>query len=412
MDIFVSNSTTVTSILAPPSKSVAQRVILASALSSQPLEIFNSGNCDDVIHIKAVAQQLGAKLTQKKHSILINGKQLPIAHTLNCGESGLGIRLTTTVASTFGKKITLIGKGSLLKRPLTQFESFLPKMGVTVKLTNSSVPIYIDGSLQGGDYCVDGSLSSQYISGLLMALPLCKTNSTLNVLNATSTPYIDITLQVLADFGIKISHNNYQNYTILGNQTYTYHSKQTIIEGDWSAASFWVVYGLINSGISISNLKQTSTQADKAILEVIKLVGGDFKWLNGDLLISKNINKPFIFDATHCPDLFPILVVLAASIKGKSVIKGLKRLKHKESDRGVVLQKEFGTLGLKIDLLEDEMTIFGTSTLKSGSIHSTNDHRIAMAAAISSSLTPNGITVIDSESVSKSYPDFWKDIQP
>jgi len=165
---------------------------------------------------------------------------------------------------------------------------------------------------------------------------------------------------------------------------------------------------LIKGKITIKNLKSDSTQADKAILKVVKLIGSDFEWdKNGNLTIIKKELKPFYFDATNCPDLFPILVVLAASISGTSTIVGVNRLKHKESDRGAVLQNEFKKLGLKITIDDDIMTIFGTEELKSGSIAGNNDHRIAMSGAIASVLTSNGITILQSECVNKSYPEFW-----
>ena len=281
-------------------------------------------------------------------------------------------------------------------------------MGVNVSFKNSQLPFTLSGQLHGGNYTVDGSLSSQYISGLLMALPLCNTDSVLNVKNPTSTPYIDITLKVLNTFGIQIQHQNYKTYHIKGNQQYMPQQNSIQIEGDWSGAAFWVVYGLIKGKITISNLKSNSTQADKTILEVIKLVGSDFKWdKNENLIIIKKELKPFTFDATNCPDLFPILVVLAASINGISTIKGVFRLKHKESNRGLVLQNEFKKLGLKIDIKGDVMTIFGTGQLKSACIESNNDHRIAMSAAIASLLTPNGISILQAECVNKSYPEFW-----
>lgn len=406
MEKFVSNTTSITSISVPASKSVAQRVLFGAALSTKPVELFNLGSCDDVLHIKEIIKQLGAEIIEKEHSIIVTGRKYPIASTLNCGESGLGIRLTTSIASTFGKKFTIKGEGSLLKRPLTQFTDFLPQMGVEIN-KDGKLPLQISGSLKGGEYTVDGSLSSQYISGLLMALPLCKEDSILQVTSPTSLPYIDITLSVLEFFGITIENHSYSKYIIKGNQTYTPQKDNITIEGDWSSAAFWVVYGAIKGSIVLTNLDINSTQADKAILDVIKKIGSTYDWIGNDLIITKNRLIPFDFDATNCPDLFPILVVLAASIQGTSVITGVDRLKHKESDRGLVLQTQFSKLGLTINIDGDQMTIYGKGALNSGEIHSNNDHRIAMAGAISASLTDNGITISNAESVNKSYPNFW-----
>lgn len=406
MEKFVSNTLSINSINVPPSKSVAQRVLFGSALSTQSLQISNIGTCDDVLHIKEIIQQLGAQITERQDAIDVLGRKNKIQSTLDCGESGLGIRLTTTIASTFGQNFTILGSGSLIKRPLTQFTDFLPQMGVSIN-EDGQLPLQVSGQLKGGEYTVDGSLSSQYISGLLMALPLCQQDSILHVTSPTSLPYIDITLSVLAFFGIKIVHDKYETYTIKGNQTYRPNRPETTIEGDWSSAAFWIVYGTINGKVKLKNLVKNSTQADKAILDVITQVGSKFEWEKEDLIISKAELIPFEFNASNCPDLFPILVVLAASINGTSIITGVNRLKHKESDRGLVLQTEFKKLGLDIDIEGDKMTIYGTGHLNSGEIHSNNDHRIAMAGAIAATLTNHGITILNAQSVNKSYPNFW-----
>jgi 3-phosphoshikimate 1-carboxyvinyltransferase len=409
MEKFIPNNTSISKVIAPASKSVAQRVILAAAMSKYLTTIKNTGSCDDVEHIKGIASQLGAEVSENDNTLVVTGHVNNVSRTLNCGESGLGIRLTTTIASTFGGNFTIIGNGSLLKRPLTQFADFLPKMGVETTFNDGCLPLKLSGQLLGGNYTVDGSLSSQYISGLLMALPLCNNDSNLQVKSPTSIPYIDITLDVLNTFGIKVEHDEkYENYIIKGNQNYQPKIETINIEGDWSGAAFWVVYGLIKGNVRIQNLNKTSTQADIAILEVVKLVGSNYSWNDSELHVTKNELNPFNFDATHCPDLFPILVTLAASINGTSTISGVNRLKHKESNRGLVLQNEFEKLALKIELNEDLMTIYGTGQLTDGKINSNNDHRIAMTAAIASLLTPNGINIVGAESVNKSSPEFWE----
>jgi len=406
MDKIISNNYSVQSIKAPASKSLVQRVLLASTLSNKSIKINHIGYCDDVLHLKSVIKQLGAECVEKNDSISVTGLVNAVSTELNCGESGLGIRLTTPIASTFGKSFKISGKGSLLKRPLTQFTNFLPKMGVKIN-ADGQLPLQISGQLKGGVYTIDGSLSSQYISGLLMALPLCTEDSILHVKSPTSIPYIDITLSVLDFFNIKIRNENYTTFHIKGRQHYLPKNTEFNIEGDWSGSSFWIVYGLLKGKIEIENLKQDSTQADKAILEVVKLVGSDYEWKNNVLTIIKKSLNPFVFDATNCPDLFPALVTLAAGIKGNSTIKGVNRLKHKESDRGLVLQAEFKKLGLTIDIAGDEMTIYGKGQLNSSIIDSNNDHRIAMTCAIASILTKKGITITNAESVNKSYPEFW-----
>lgn len=408
MAIFVPNNCLKLTIEAPASKSYAQRVLLAASLCKKPIEIKNTGHCEDVMFIIDVVKQLGTEVQKSTTGFILSPQKNKLKTNLNCGESGLGIRLTTPIAASFGGTFFINGEGSLVSRPLSPFEGFLPKMGVEVELNKGYLPLQINGKLQGGNYTVDGSLSSQYISGLLMALPLCSNDSGLTVLSSKSTPYIDITLEILQIFGIEVINNNYQEYKIKGNQTYVSPKQPIAIEGDWSGAAFWIVFGLIKGEISIEQLNPNSTQADKEILKVVEQIGAQFEWKNNVLRIKKGNHHAFSFDATHCPDLFPILVVLAASIKGISRIKGVHRLKHKESDRATVLIKEFGALGLKIDIENDEMIIHGTGELNSGTIHSHNDHRIAMSGAITASITPQGITIEGEESVGKSYPEFWE----
>jgi len=408
LSIFISNTINIKQITAPASKSVAQRILLACALSHQEIQINHIGQSDDVLNILKICKQLGAEVKKiNAQSIVIKGRVNPPKKNLNVGESGLGVRLTTPIASTFNQAFIINGEGSLLNRPLIQFNDFLPQMGVDFSFNNQHLPISISGKLKGGDYTVDGSLSSQYISGLLMALPLAQNNSVLNVSSPTSIPYIDITLEVLKNFSIDIENDNYTTFKIKGNQVYHPQQKIINIEGDWSGASFWIVYGLIKGKMEISNLNSQSTQADKAILKVIELVGGNYQWQNNNLIISSSILKPFEFDATHCPDLFPPLVTLAAAIKGTSIIKGVNRLIHKESNRAATLKTEFEKLGLEIELNGDTMHIHGTSQLKSARVNSNNDHRIAMCLGIASILTDDGIEITNEKCVNKSYSEFW-----
>lgn len=411
MEKFVSNNTDVTLVVAPASKSYAQRILLAAALCKDKIDIKGIGNSNDVRAIVAIVDQLGAEVEGNTELISVHGQQSELDYHLKCGESGLGLRLTVPIAASFGGDFEISGEGSLLKRPITQFLAFLPKMGIETRLTENGLPLFINGILKSGEYTVDGSLSSQYISGLIMALLNLNEDSILNVQNPTSLPYIDITLDVLKSFGIEIINDNYKKYTIKGAQNFCLNQNEITVEGDWSGAAFWIVYGMIKGGVTIENLNKKSVQADKEIIEVIKKVGGEINWTNEMTLEIKNTTEmaSFDFDATQCPDLFPVLVVLAASIKGESTIHGVHRLKYKESDRGEVLVSEFRKLGLEIKISEDRMIIDGTGELNSGTINSFNDHRIAMAFSIAAMLTKNGLTIQEAECVNKSYPSFFEE---
>ena len=408
MEIFVPNNSQISFIEIPPSKSYAQRAILAAALSSSNSIIVNAGKSDDVINMLAAIKSLGAIVEEKENTFSIVGRQNKPGQIIQCGESGLGTRLLASVVPTLENSFELNGEGSLLKRPMTDLEEFLPKFGVTCKTNNGFLPIHLDGKLHGGNVQLDGSKSSQYLSGLLMALPLCKEDSVLEVSNLTSKPYIDITLDVLEQFGIEIENQNYSTFKIKGNQTYKLKEKIFVVEGDYSGAAFWLVLGAIsNQKITIKSLKKYSVQADRSIVSLLEKVGAKTGWGRAQLFVEKETLIPFEFDANDCPDLIPALVVLAAACKGTSRIAGANRLIHKESNRALVLQKEFAGLDLKIENENDLLIVHGTGKLKTGTIDSNNDHRIAMAGAIASCLTDSGITIKNADAVSKSYPDFW-----
>lgn len=395
-------------IKAPASKSYAQRAILAAALTEGKSEIINFGTSNDVEHIIQIAKQLGAEISRDGQRLSIKGHVYPLSNELNCGESGLGVRLTTAIAAALGGTFEITGEGSLLSRPMTQFEEILPKLGVEVISNEGQLPLKISGQLKGGNFEVDGSLSSQFLSGLLMALPLAEEDSWIQVNNLNSLPYIDMTVDVLNRFGIMIGVQE-NVYFVKGQQAYR--ADDFDVEGDWSGAAFWVVYGCISNGIIIENINMFSSQADAAIVEILDLCGGKYEWTDeGDLQVFSSEVQPFEADLTHCPDLFPPTVILAAAAQGKTILKGAHRLKHKESDRASVLQKEMSKLGLKIEIQEDEMIIHGQGYLSDGTIDSHNDHRIAMAGAIAAILTKNGVKIEDASAVSKSYPEFWSQI--
>lgn len=396
-------------VVAPASKSYAQRAILAAALSSETSIIRSFGSSADVEHIIEVARQMGASVDL----IDIHPKTLQIKGHVNqpqlkwqVGESGLGARLAIPIAAAITETCTITGEGSLLERPMTVHEKALPQFGVEIRTNNGKLPVQVSGKLTGAKVRLNGADSSQYFSGLLMALPFISADSELIIDQLASRPYLNMTLALLADFGIDIEvHDN--TYTIKGDQSFC--GVNYTVEGDWSGAAFWLVYGALYKTITIHGLNENSLQADRAILEVLDLTGAPYRWEKERLIISPSQLNPFDFDAWHCPDLFPALVVLAAGITGVSKIHGVERLIHKESNRGIVLQKEFAKLGLELELNGNTMIVNGTGKLRSGTIHSHNDHRIAMAGAIAALLTNEGVEIIKAEAVNKSYPHFWEE---
>jgi 3-phosphoshikimate 1-carboxyvinyltransferase len=215
-----------------------------------------------------------------------------------------------------------------------------------------------------------------------------------------------MTLKVMRNFGIEIEQKVDNIFLIKGKQSYR-NPEEYCVEGDWSGAAFWVVLGAINGRIEIKGLERNSLQADCAILDVLSNCKANYEWKGDSLIVNKSDLQPFKFDATNCPDLFPILATLAASIGGTSEIIGTHRLINKESNRAHTVKKEFSKLGLSIDLDDDKMIIYGKEKLNSSRVHANHDHRIAMACGIASCLTLSGIEIENSEAISKSYPEFW-----
>ena len=395
----------------PASKSDSQRALLASALANGESKLFNVGNSKDELAMLSTIQQLGAKtIKQNDNTTLVIGIQkFPKVAELNMEESGLGIRLISSICAAHEGFFTIYGSGSLKNRPLTFFEETLPKFKAEISSNNGFIPLKIKGAMQGSTVEMNGSESSQYISGMLMALPLLKENSIIRVSNIKSLPYLQMTLNTLNKFGIEILHQNYEEFSIKGNQNYT--PTTYTVEGDWSSASYWLVASALGSNIELSGLSMTSLQADKKILEAFEKANCTIKLSHNKISIDGSNRKAFQFDATHCPDLFPALATFAALCEGITEIKGVERLIHKESNRGIVLQQEFAKIGVAIKLDRDMMFIEGKSTIGGGKISSHNDHRIAMSFAIAGLFSSEKIEITEAQAVSKSYPSFWDDLE-
>lgn len=390
----------------PSSKSYMQRAIAIALLANGETTITNPNTCNDVNAILKIATDLGATVTKSHQEVRISPKQSIKNTELNVGESGLGIRMLTPIASLFSEQIKIVGEGSLKTRPMHTLEKPLKALGVAIQTNNGFLPISVKGPLQGGNVEVDGSLSSQILTGLLIALPKTKQTSILSVENLQSKPYIDMSIEIMADFGVTVAHEQYTKFTITGNQEYK--GQYYKIEGDWSGAAFHLVGAAIAGEITMYDINPDSKQADIKILEVLKMAGAEINIEKNQVHVKKQTLNAFQFDATHCPDLFPPLSNLAVACKGTSIINGVERLTHKESNRAQAIQKEWAKLGIKIQIRGNEMHITG-GQVNGGVIHSHNDHRIAMMGAIASLIAKAPIHIKNPEAIAKSYPEFYKD---
>lgn len=431
-------------IQANASKSAMQRACAAALLREGETIIHNPGISNDDKAALDIIQKLGASVTYNADGTLTissNGIN-PANPSINCGESGLSIRMFTPIASLSRQEISITGEGSLVTRPMDFFDEVMPKLGVGIQSNNGKLPLQIQGPLKASSITIDGSLSSQFLTGLLMAYGSSeiKKEVSITVTNLKSKPYIDLTLEIMKAFGLNVPEN--RNYTefvfhpfqpkhkadsigttiIAPSDTITKDTHYSppvaigvttnnfIVEGDWSGAAFLLVAAAVSGEVTVNGIFNTSRQADKKIVDAILDAGADVTVGDNFVSVKKHLLKPFVFDATDCPDLFPPLVALAANCVGVTRIHGLRRLKHKESDRGVTLQEEFSKLGVQVDLDDDIMQVHGRNLLRvmNHTLNSHHDHRIAMAGVVAALNADFELQVRNAEAVNKSYPEFYQ----
>ncbi len=420
-------------VMAPASKSAMQRACALALLHTGDTIICNPGKSDDDLAALQIIQELGASVNNKgiqngiDEGIIINSPGLKARavetgetkKTIHCGESGLSLRMFTPIAALGSGEITITGAGSLLHRPVDLFDEILPQLGISVKSGSGKLPLLIKGPLVPADITIDGSLSSQFLTGLLLAFARTATKRVvITVINLKSRPYIDLTLQMLKQFGYLVENDNYERFhiqphAILPGRPITY-----TVEGDWSAAAFLLVAGAVAPAsrpgqLCVTGLDIHSTQADRAILQALMMAGVVLSMEEKRITVRPSLGgrgKAFHFNATDCPDLFPPLVALALNCVGDSVIEGIHRLTHKESNRALTLQEEFRKMGADIRLQDDLMLIKG-GKLNGAILYSHQDHRVAMACAIAA-LNANGETVIEGAgAINKSYPEFYQHLK-
>ncbi len=388
----------------PPSKSLSHRAIIAASLAIGESIIKNvQFSCDITATIKSMAS-LGAdiKVENASHTLKINGtntlKNIK-NFTIDAKESGSTLRFLMPIALISNREFTFIGEGNLPKRPLDPYFDIFKKNNIPYQRGESNLPLNIKGPLLSGTFYLDGNISSQFISGLLMALPLLKEDSKI-VINKKleSKAYVDLTIDTLDSFGIKVENKNYEEFIIKGSQKYIPSIYE--IEGDFSQGAFFIAASALGSNIKVLGLNMNSKQSDKVIIDIISKMTKSSKDLHG-----------ITIDISECPDLFPILTILGCFAFGETKIINGKRVRLKECDRIHCLVLELKKLGADIKETEDGAIINGPCNLKGGICSSHNDHRIAMALSIISTKINDILIITDSKCVNKSYPDFFYDFK-
>lgn len=400
---------------APRSKSDMQRACAAALLHQGVSHIVDPGKSNDDLAALDVISKLGAEVSVQDNVVVVKSEGVhPFSNEINCGESGLGIRMFTPIASLSSKELTINGTGSLMTRPMHFFDAIFPQLGIAIHSNDGKLPLVIKGPMLPSSIEVDGSLSSQFLTGLLMAYSAAGASDVIiTVKDLKSKPYIDLTLGVLASFGMKVPIvKDYETFSFSANEHVQPVGEISYrVEGDWSGAAFLFVAGAIAGDISIQGMRADSVQADMKILEAIKDAGAKLRFEDGVYHVGPADLSAFQFDATECPDLFPPLVALAAYCTGNTVIKGALRLTHKESNRALTLQDVFGKMGVQIELDGDLMVVHGNRNLKGARVHSHHDHRIAMAAAVAALGADGDVLIEEAEAINKSYPDFYEHLK-
>lgn len=396
------------------SKSDAHRALICAALCQGSTKIVLRSSNADIDATAECLRALGTGVERKEDRFEICGKSEG-GGELNCCESGSTLRFLLPIAAALGKETTFVGSGKLPLRPMLPLTEELRIHGANV--TSDFLPITVSKAAGGGVYKLPGNISSQFISGLLMALPLTECEPSVNEIWLTtpleSSLYADMTVKTLSEFGViweklepSEKDGHFGGYRLVGGE-YTHKDIYTV-EGDWSGAAFFFVLGALGGDILIKGLKEDSLQPDKAIMEIVKAAGAVVTKENGGIRVRKGENLPIDVDVSQCPDLFPVLAVLACGAKGKSVLRNAGRLRIKESDRIETTAALINALGGKVVTGDDYMEIYGSGKLVGGKADGAGDHRIVMSAAVASALCNASVEIIGAEAVSKSYPSFFE----
>ena len=363
---------------APPSKSAAHRVLICAALSDEKSVVKIGSISEDINATIGCLKVIGNEIEIRDGNVeIMPAKERPKNAVLDCGESGSTLRFMIPVSAALGINAEFTGRGRLPERPVGELLDCLEKHGVKC---SREFPIKISGKLKSGKFRIEGNVSSQYITGFLLALPLCDGDSTLEIVgHAESKPYIDLTVEIMKYFGAEINEEN----RIFSIKSKKYAGKVFEVEGDWSNGA-----ALLACGIEVKNLREDSKQGDKIISEFLK-------------------ELPAEIDASDIPDLVPVVSVLASAKKGRTVIYNASRLRKKESDRILSVVRMINSLGGCAEETDDGMIICGTGKLAGGTVDSFNDHRIVMAAAAAAQYCDEKVIIKNAEAINKSFPGFF-----
>jgi len=396
------------SVRIPPSKSLCHRALIAGGLSNGVSNIENVVYSRDIEATLNGLTAFGTDVRADRDRLSLKGNNFlnSIKNEIDCIESGSTLRFLIPIALLTAEKVTFTGRGGLKSRPLNPYYNIFDRQNIYYS-SREGLPLTVQGMLSPGDFEVEGNISSQFITGLMFALPLLDGDSRIIVTTELeSKGYVDLTLDILKKFSVNIENNNYREFYIKGNQTYIPANYR--VEGDFSQGAFWMAAGIIGKDVICSDVNIKSMQGDKAIIDIIKEMGAYISICNDKVTARSSSTRGITIDASGVPDLVPVISVIAALSEGTTRIVNAGRLRIKESDRLKAVASELNKLGADIKEMEDGLIIKGKESLKGGTVDSWNDHRIAMALAIASIRCKEPVIITNSDSVKKSYPNFFE----
>lgn len=400
----------------PSSKSMGHREIICAALAQGISVIDNISMSDDIAATLRCLNALGVKSEMMASKfdgrcavkIYGSGGVKATGTVCDCGESGSTLRFLLPLGALCGEPVTFSGAGRLGERPLKPYYDIFDLQGIKYSPAQG-LPVTVEGRLCSGEFKLPGNVSSQFVSGLLFALPLLEGDSQIIITTPLeSQSYIDLTLAALAKYGIKVTNNNYQSFSVSGRQKYQ--SGNADVEGDWSQAAFWLVAGCLNGSVICGGADAASLQGDRVVKDILTAMGGNITQADGGLQIVTSRLHGTVIDAADCPDIIPVLTVAAAVAEGTTTIINAGRLRIKECDRLHAIAVELNKIGADITEQAESLVVKGKPQgLLGGSVSAWNDHRIAMSMAVASLVCRMPVIIDGSESVKKSYPTFWQD---
>ncbi len=386
---------------------MAHRALLCSALSDGPVRLLLPDVSSDLLATSAALEALGASVRRDGDSFFVSGtSEGPADANIDCGESGTTLRFLLPAAASLGRCASFTGRGRLPARPLADLVREMKEHGVS--FSSDKLPLTVQGKMTGGLFRLPGHISSQYISGILLSLPVCGGGEIVLTTKLESALYVDLTVSVMERFGITV-HREKDHFSVPAGRYLSPGSYE--VEGDWSAGAVWLCAGALSGPVRVLGLDPHSVQGDRAILSLLASFGAKVDEAEDGITVSSRPLHGISFDGSDIPDLIPLLSVVAGAARGETVIRNIGRLRLKESDRLLGICRMLDSLGVSFTLSGDTLVITGRDAFSGGQIDTMSDHRLVMAACLAAIVSENPIRIENPEAVNKSYPAFFRDYE-